>query len=68
MVIYTFIYNNNRVDKVKHELSIEQAKTAFMLSQRDKNTVPYDSTVVVQDTVFYYKNATYVGKSVIVTK
>lgn len=65
LVISIFVINNKRVDRLEKQLQIEKAKTSFILSKIDNTTLPYDSTYAHDDTIQYYKNSSFVGKSVI---
>lgn len=67
LVISIFVINNKRVNRLEKQLRIEKAKTSFILSQIDNATLPYDSIYTHDDTIQYYRNSSFVGKSIITT-
>lgn len=58
-----------KVKSLKKQLLIEQTKVNFIKANTDVNLMPFDSVYVSKtDTVHFYKNGEYLGKSITVTE
>jgi hypothetical protein len=62
-----FIADRIHSAKLKRQDDIESAKTSFFMRLGKKNA-SVDSTYVRNDTLFFYRNDSFVGKAVITTK
>lgn len=62
---FTLPFSSCTLNKQRKNTAIEIAKTQFALSHFDKEDVPFDSVYTRNDTVLFYKNGSFVGKSVI---
>ena len=67
LTVLLFISNNIRLNKLRRQTAIESAQTNFLMHLGNKNA-SIDSTYINNDTLFYYHNDTFIGKSVIVTR
>lgn len=63
-----FFSYQKRVENLRRQVSIESAKTDFLLRQFDNQNQPFDSVKVNADTVLFYKDNIYKGKSIIIDK
>lgn len=71
LIIVTFlcVKNYTQVKHLKRSLSIEQTKLGFVKNKIDMELIPYDSVYVSNtDTVYFYKNGEYLGKSITITE
>lgn len=59
------LFNNRRVIKLRKDVAVEAAKANFALDLNNQSQ-PFDSVYVKEDSVFYYKDGTFLGTSVIV--
>lgn len=59
-----FALNNKTTKRLKRDIYIMQARIDFMASQN----VNVDSTRVNNDTILFFNNGTFIGRSVIVRK
>ena len=66
VLVGLFISTNKRIKNLRKQVSIEAAKTNFLLKQLDANNVYFDSVYTKNDTVSFYKNGSLMGRSVIV--
>jgi hypothetical protein len=62
--IVFFSSNHKKINKLRRDLNIIQAKADFIASQN----VKIDSTIVRKDTLLFFNNGVFLGSSVIVKK
>jgi len=63
------IYNTGRISKLERNIKIESAARSFMIgSIVSEEENPFNRMVVINDTVFFYKDDVFVGSSVFSTK
>lgn len=63
-----YFIHHKKVSRLERQLSIENIKNDFIIKECNCQSSPYDSIYAKNDTVSFYKNGTFRGKTIIVTQ
>ncbi len=67
LAVSLFVANNRRDKRQKKLLTIETAKASFIQNQLGGKSGAIDSVYAINDTILFFKNGSFMGKSIIVT-
>lgn len=67
LAVFLFVSHHMRVKRVERETAIQAAKTQFLMLPANRGA-SIDSTSINNDTLFYFRKDSFIGKSVITTE
>jgi len=67
LTVFLSIFNNIRLNRLRRQATIQSAKTNFLMHLGNKN-VSIDSTAINNDTLLFYSNGSFIGKTVIIAR